>query len=277
MSQEQNYHDYSLLETVDGVLNFSVKFVKYYSMLSKMESKKPEYLDLCCDLVEMLGDSDELVGLAEFMSRPGDLTQQMELRAIKGVDEVKEVELMFRVFQYFGIPLETVISTICANPYGYLTSLKKVFQELRTDRPLTFEEDLIIAFRSHRVSYFEAVEVLHLKNATIRKIWKKSIKQKMARALEEIKREREAKKGEGNGGYHHLSPGERLFIMLARIQGLTQKQIAEMLGRNPSTISREVRRLEPQAYGQWPITHVQELAMITKQRERPAVERTNWR
>ena len=43
-------------------------------------------------------------------------------------------------------------------------------------------------------------------------------------------------------GYRHLSPEERAVIMLERQRGVSLRQIAECLGRSPSTLSRELRR-----------------------------------
>lgn len=42
--------------------------------------------------------------------------------------------------------------------------------------------------------------------------------------------------------YHELSIEERIQIQLGQLQGLTQRAIARMLDRSPSTISRELRR-----------------------------------
>ena len=42
--------------------------------------------------------------------------------------------------------------------------------------------------------------------------------------------------------YHHLSPEERAVIMLERERGCSLSQIAQRLGRSPSTISRELKR-----------------------------------
>ncbi len=42
--------------------------------------------------------------------------------------------------------------------------------------------------------------------------------------------------------YHHLSPEERAFIMLARQRGCSLRQIAQRLGRSPATLSREIKR-----------------------------------
>jgi IS30 family transposase len=43
-------------------------------------------------------------------------------------------------------------------------------------------------------------------------------------------------------GYSHLSYGERLAIMDGRREGLSMRAIARMLGRDPATVSRELRR-----------------------------------
>jgi len=42
--------------------------------------------------------------------------------------------------------------------------------------------------------------------------------------------------------YHHLSPEERAFIMLARDRGNSLRHIALQLDRSPSTLSRELKR-----------------------------------
>ncbi len=42
--------------------------------------------------------------------------------------------------------------------------------------------------------------------------------------------------------YHHLGKEERFYIWQALREGKTQKQVAEALGRHPSTICREIRR-----------------------------------
>lgn len=42
--------------------------------------------------------------------------------------------------------------------------------------------------------------------------------------------------------YHHLSPEERAFLMLERKRGSSLRQIALQIGRNPATVSREIRR-----------------------------------
>lgn len=42
--------------------------------------------------------------------------------------------------------------------------------------------------------------------------------------------------------YHELSIEKRITIQLGQLQGLSQRAIARMLGRSPSTISRELRR-----------------------------------
>ncbi len=42
--------------------------------------------------------------------------------------------------------------------------------------------------------------------------------------------------------YHHLCNEERWYIWQARREGNTQKQIAEALGRHPSTLSRVLKR-----------------------------------
>ncbi|WP_447969195.1 helix-turn-helix domain-containing protein [Nitrospira sp. M1] len=42
--------------------------------------------------------------------------------------------------------------------------------------------------------------------------------------------------------YYHVSKAERFYIWQARREGKTQKQVAEVLGRHPSTICRELKR-----------------------------------
>ena len=42
--------------------------------------------------------------------------------------------------------------------------------------------------------------------------------------------------------YTELSVEERATIQVGQYQGLSQREIARMLGRSPSTISRELRR-----------------------------------
>ncbi|WP_414675069.1 helix-turn-helix domain-containing protein, partial [Luteibacter sp.] len=43
--------------------------------------------------------------------------------------------------------------------------------------------------------------------------------------------------------YHHLCAEERALIMIERQNGSSLRHIAARLGRSPSTISREVRRI----------------------------------
>jgi len=51
--------------------------------------------------------------------------------------------------------------------------------------------------------------------------------------------------------YQPLGNEERFYIWQARGEGNTQQQIAEALGRDPSTISRELKRnTYPQERGQ---------------------------
>ena len=45
--------------------------------------------------------------------------------------------------------------------------------------------------------------------------------------------------------YQELSIEERITIQLGQLQGLSQRAIARMLDRSPSTISRELRRNSP--------------------------------
>jgi len=42
--------------------------------------------------------------------------------------------------------------------------------------------------------------------------------------------------------YQHLSREERFYIWNALRTGSTQKQVADALGRHPSTICREIKR-----------------------------------
>ena len=42
--------------------------------------------------------------------------------------------------------------------------------------------------------------------------------------------------------YHRLTVNEREEISLGLAQGRSRRDIAHMLGRNPSTISREIKR-----------------------------------
>lgn len=42
--------------------------------------------------------------------------------------------------------------------------------------------------------------------------------------------------------YHELNIEERIQIQLGQLQGLSQRAIARMLERNPSTINRELHR-----------------------------------
>ena len=42
--------------------------------------------------------------------------------------------------------------------------------------------------------------------------------------------------------YHHVTDEERFYIWNASREGVSQKKIAETLGRHPSTISREMKR-----------------------------------
>ena len=198
--------------------------------------------------VVQLGYHDVLAELLTYIRRPMDLMESLKLGSLGNTCQVKEIQTLFRVLLFFEIQPKEALERICTNPYGYLTALKEVFAELRTGRPLTIEEDIIIAFRKYKVSWDTAQQVLNLKNATLRKLWKNAVKQAMARTLEKVKQERAERAARGEG-YHHLSLGERTFITYARILGLPQKRIAECLGRNPSTISREVRRLDPDAYG----------------------------
>ncbi|ESW40879.1 helix-turn-helix domain-containing protein, partial [Pseudomonas taiwanensis] len=42
--------------------------------------------------------------------------------------------------------------------------------------------------------------------------------------------------------YTHLTIEERVTLMIMRMQGASLRAIAQVLGRQPSTLSREVRR-----------------------------------
>ena len=42
--------------------------------------------------------------------------------------------------------------------------------------------------------------------------------------------------------YHHLSPEDRAVIMIERRNGRSLRSIARLLGRSPSTVSRELKR-----------------------------------
>lgn len=50
----------------------------------------------------------------------------------------------------------------------------------------------------------------------------------------------------------HLTLDERIVIYRLRLCGETQKEIAKVLGRSPSTISRELRRNSSRTYGYFP-------------------------
>jgi len=43
--------------------------------------------------------------------------------------------------------------------------------------------------------------------------------------------------------YQHLCNEERFYIWHALREGNTQQQIAKVLGRHPSTLSREIKRM----------------------------------
>ena len=59
----------------------------------------------------------------------------------------------------------------------------------------------------------------------------------------------ESKESRKNNKYQHFNDKERFYIWICRKKGFSQKSIAKDLGRSPSTISREVRRLDPDSYG----------------------------
>ena len=49
--------------------------------------------------------------------------------------------------------------------------------------------------------------------------------------------------------YTHLTIEERVTLMIMRMQGSSLRGIAQILGRQPSTLSQEVRRqLQPERY-----------------------------
>jgi IS30 family transposase len=45
--------------------------------------------------------------------------------------------------------------------------------------------------------------------------------------------------------YTHLNVEERVTLMIMRLQGSSLRTIATLLGRHPSTLSREVHRQPP--------------------------------
>ncbi|MGY0651020.1 helix-turn-helix domain-containing protein [Luteimonas sp. A537] len=49
--------------------------------------------------------------------------------------------------------------------------------------------------------------------------------------------------------YHHLSPEDRAVIMIERQNGSSLRSTPRRLGRSPSTLSRELQRAGPGAYG----------------------------
>ena len=46
--------------------------------------------------------------------------------------------------------------------------------------------------------------------------------------------------------YHHLSTTDRVTLMFLKRQGLSLRAIARELNRSPSTLSRELRRVDAQ-------------------------------
>ena len=46
--------------------------------------------------------------------------------------------------------------------------------------------------------------------------------------------------------YHHLSTTDRVTLMFLKRQGLSLRAIASELNRSPSTLSRELRRVDAQ-------------------------------
>ena len=51
--------------------------------------------------------------------------------------------------------------------------------------------------------------------------------------------------------YEHLSIEERSCIRKYYVDGLSYREIARLLGRNPSTISREFKRNRTHMYDMW--------------------------
>lgn len=58
----------------------------------------------------------------------------------------------------------------------------------------------------------------------------------------DVFRPRERKKHPMKKGYHHLTQEERAQIYALKKQGVTQKQIAESIGKSPSCICKELKR-----------------------------------
>ena len=48
--------------------------------------------------------------------------------------------------------------------------------------------------------------------------------------------------------YHHLSIEERSCIRKYYVEGLSYRKIAQLIGRSPSTVSREIRRNRTHMY-----------------------------
>lgn len=63
--------------------------------------------------------------------------------------------------------------------------------------------------------------------------------------------------------YHHLSPEERAVIMIEHQNGSSLRSIARRLGRSPSTLSRELRRMK---YSTKAISPQVRLAMLMMER-----------
>ena len=57
--------------------------------------------------------------------------------------------------------------------------------------------------------------------------------------------------------YHHLSIEERSCIRKYYVDGLSYREIARLIGRNVSTVSREIRRNRTHMYDIRPTTHTQ--------------------
>ncbi|CAO4846617.1 MAG: hypothetical protein FADNKDHG_01448 [Holosporales bacterium] len=53
---------------------------------------------------------------------------------------------------------------------------------------------------------------------------------------------RERKKTSHEKGYYHLTQEERVQIYALKRQGVTQKKIAETIGKSPSCICKELKR-----------------------------------
>ena len=241
MSQDTQYNELSEFESLNTLLRFGAKLIKYSGKLDEIpaEDIPVKSDDLNCDI------NDLIIALQE----PGNLEEGLLYGGY--ISQLTEITLLIRLFRFYGISFTEALACICDNPRGYMNALSEVFREMKTDRELSIENDIIISFRRFKVSFTEASQVLNLKNSIIRKVWKNILKERQRYYLDMLRRERESLGGSTHGGrtYHHLSRVERGYIMYARLQGASQKSIAEVLGRNPGTISREVRRCDPEAYG----------------------------